>query len=95
MRKKYIGYIFPSMLSFLLTGIYSIVDGIFVGRAMGDAGLAAINIAWPLVALIISLGTGIGMGAAVVVSLNMGAGNTQKAKRAEGNALTLLFAGAL
>lgn len=95
MKKKYAGYIFPSMLSFLLTGIYSIVDGIFVGRAMGDPGLAAINIAWPLVALIISLGTGIGMGAAVAVSLNTGAGNMEKAKKAEGNALFLLFTGAL
>ena len=35
MKKNYLKYIFPSMLSFLLTGIYSIVDGIFVGRAMG------------------------------------------------------------
>ena len=88
-------YIFPSMLSFLLTGIYSIVDGIFVGRAMGDPGLAAINIAWPLVALIISLGTGIGMGASVVVSINSGAGNTKKALLAEGNAFFLLFAGSV
>jgi len=92
MKKNYLKYIFPSMLSFLLTGIYSIVDGIFVGRAMGDAGLAAINIAWPLVALIISLGTGIGMGAAVIVSLNKGAGKKEKAQQAEGNAFLLLFA---
>lgn len=91
MKKQYAGYIFPSMLSFLLTGIYSIVDGIFVGRAMGDPGLAAINIAWPLVALIISLGTGIGMGAAVNVSLNAGAGHKEKAAQAEGNAFFLLL----
>lgn len=95
MKKKYAGYIFPSMLSFLLTGIYSIVDGIFVGRAMGDPGLAAINIAWPLVALIISLGTGIGMGAAVTISINTGAGNAKRAQRAEGNALFLLLISAL
>lgn len=95
MKKKYMGYIFPSMLSFLLTGIYSIVDGIFVGRAMGDPGLAAINIAWPLVALIISFGTGIGMGASVMVSLNNGAGDTKKAAKAEGNAFFLLFTGSL
>lgn len=95
MKKKYIKYILPSTLSFLLTGIYSIVDGIFVGRAMGDAGLAAINIAWPLVALIISLGTGIGMGAAVVISLNTGAGDHKKAAKTEGNAFFLLFSGSL
>lgn len=95
MKKEYLKYILPSTLSFLLTGIYSIVDGIFVGRAMGDAGLAAINIAWPLVALIISLGTGVGMGAAVVMSLNKGAGNEKKAARAEGNAFFLLLTGSL
>lgn len=95
MKKKYAGYIFPSMLSFLLTGIYSIVDGIFVGRAMGDPGLAAINIAWPLVSFIISLGTGIGMGAAVVISLNKGAGHEEKAARTEGNAFFLLAASSL
>lgn len=95
MKKKYLGYIFPSMLSFLLTGIYSIVDGIFVGRAMGDDGLAAINIAWPLVALIIALGTGIGMGASVMVSLNRGARKHTEADRMEGNAFFLLFFGAV
>lgn len=95
MRKKYFGYIIPSMLSFLLTGIYSIVDGIFVGRAMGDTGLAAINIAWPLVSLLFSLGTGIGMGAAVLVSLNMGSGKKEEALRIEGNAFTLLFISSL
>lgn len=94
MKKKYLGFILPSTLSFLLTGIYSIVDGIFVGRAMGDDGLAAINIAWPLVALIISLGTGIGMGASVMVSLNRGAGDDETAQRMEGNAFFLLFTGA-
>ena len=91
MGKKYMGHIFPAMLSFLLTGIYSIVDGIFVGKAMGDLGLAAINIAWPLVALLISLGTGIGMGAAVVTSLKQGAGNHEEAQQTEGNAFFLLL----
>lgn len=95
MRKKYWRFILPSTLSFLLTGIYSIVDGIFVGKAMGDTGLAAINIVWPLVALIISLGTGIGMGASVMVSLNRGAGDDKTAERMEGNAFFLLFAGSL
>lgn len=95
MKKKYAGYIFPSMLSFLLSGIYSIVDGIFVGKAMGDPGLTAINIAWPLVALIISLGTGIGMGASVMVSLNKGAGDQKTAAQMEGNAFFLLLTSAV
>lgn len=95
MRKEFCRYIFPSMFSFFLTGIYSIVDGIFVGNAVGDSGLAAINIVWPLAALIISLGTGIGMGASVIVSINRGAGNKEKAEQAEGNAFFLILVGTL
>lgn len=31
MFKIYLRYIIPSMVSFVLSGIYSIVDGLFVG----------------------------------------------------------------
>ncbi len=95
MKKTFCRYIFPAMFSFLLTGIYSVVDGIFVGNAVGDNGLAAINIAWPLAALIISLGTGIGMGGAVIVSLNNGAGDEATAKKAEGNTFFLVLIGTI
>ena len=37
-------------------------DGLFIGNAAGDDGIAAINIVWPVVAFITSLGTGIGVG---------------------------------
>lgn len=95
MKKKFIQYIFPSMCSFLLTGVYSIVDGIFVGNAVGDHGLAAINIVWPLIALIAALGTGVGMGTSVLMSLNLGAGNKEKADKTEGTGIALLIASAL
>lgn len=95
MKKQYLHFILPSTLSFLLSGIYSIVDGIFVGKAMGDMGLAAINIVWPLCALVNALGTGLGMGAAVMYSLKKGAGEEEKASRIEGNALLLLVASSI
>lgn len=91
MKKKFLQYIFPSMCSFLLTGIYSVIDGIFVGNAIGDNGLAAINIVWPLIAPMAALGTGIGMGTSVLMSLNLGAGKDENAKRAEGTGITMLL----
>lgn len=95
MKKEFMRYIIPSMLSFMLSGVYSIVDGIFIGNAMGDHGLTAINIVWPLISVIISLGTGIGMGAAVLISLRTGAGKEEEARQAEGNAMVLLVIGAI
>lgn len=91
MKRKFWSYVLPSMISFLVTGIYVSVDGFFIGRAVGDMGLASINIAWPLGALILSIGTGIGMGGAVNISNHMGAGEKERADKAFGNTLVLLL----
>lgn len=65
MLKEYLKYIVPTMITFTLGGVYSIIDGVFVGHAVGDAGLAGINVAFPLVAFIMAVGTGVGMGGGV------------------------------
>ncbi|HIZ79603.1 MAG TPA: multidrug transporter MatE [Candidatus Lachnoclostridium stercorigallinarum] len=72
-------YVIPSVLAFALSGIYAIVDGFFVGQSMGDAGLSAINIAFPVVSLMQSLGTGIGMGGAVLWTVRKGTGDEEAA----------------
>lgn len=64
-KKTFFKYVIPSVLGFALSGIYSIVDGFFIGHCMGDAGLAAITIGFPVSAFIQSVGTGIGLSGAV------------------------------
>lgn len=91
MLKKFFQYVIPSMLTFLVNGIYVSVDGFFVGRTVGDIGLASINLAWPLAAVILAIGTGIGVGGSVNMSKYLGAGNKDKADRALGNTIILLL----
>ncbi|MRX81388.1 MATE family efflux transporter [Eggerthella guodeyinii] len=95
MLKEYLKYIIPTMITFTLGGVYSIIDGVFVGHAVGDAGLAGINVAFPLVAFIMAVGTGIGMGGGVISSIARGAGNDPKARRAMGTTLTMLVIAAV
>ena len=78
-RRIFFKYVLPSIIAFALSGVYAIVDGYFVGNTIGDAGLSAINIAYPIVALIQAVGTGIGMGGAVYYSINVAEGNHRKA----------------
>ena len=59
-KKTFYKFVIPSMIAFALSGVYAIVDGYFVGNAIGDAGLSAINIAYPIVAVQQAIGTGIG-----------------------------------
>ncbi len=89
--KTFFQYVIPSVLSFALSGIYAIVDGYFVGNSIGDIGLSTINIAYPIVAIIQSLGTGIGMGGAIYYSINMAEKKETRAKEFMAGALWMLI----
>lgn len=80
-KLEFFKYVIPSIIAFALSGIYAIVDGYFVGNTIGDAGLSAINIAYPIVAVLQALGTGIGMGGAVYYSINMAEKEEKRAKK--------------
>lgn len=88
--KKYLGYVLPSMAALMLSSVFVILDGVFVGHAVGDAGLAGINVAYPLITLVNAVSMGIGMGGAVISSIERGRGSEQEAVRANGNAFLIL-----
>ena len=89
--KTFLKYVIPSVLSFALSGIYTIVDGFFVGNSIGDLALSAVNIAYPIVAVIQALGTGIGMGGAIYYSINKAEKKEAEAKAYTAGALWLLI----
>ncbi|WDP92131.1 MAG: hypothetical protein HUN04_21390 [Desulfobacter sp.] len=95
MADRFLRYVIPSMMSMVLVGMYSIADGYFLCQAMGDDGLTAINLAWPLLALMTAIGTGIGTGGAIIMSIRDGAGDGKGALGAKSATLTLLFLASL
>ena len=89
--KEFFRYVLPSMLAFALSGIYAIADGFFVGNALGDNALAAINIAYPMTALLQAAGTGIGLGGAIEYAICMGAKDQVRGNQYFGMALLVLL----
>ena len=88
--KEFFRYVIPSMLAFALSGLYGVVDGFFLGNAMGDAALAAINVAYPITAFVQALGCGIGMGGAVQYTIHKAQKKTEDAAKCFGVTLLLL-----
>ena len=78
------------MLAFALSGIYAIADGFFVGNALGDDALAAVNIAFPLTAFLQAVGTGIGMGGAIEYAIHAGSKHESRGKQYMGMSIVLL-----
>lgn len=70
--KKYLSFVLPAIISSVVLGTLSIVDGLFIGNKVGDIGLAAINYAWPITAFIQAVGFGIGMGGSICISIAKG-----------------------
>lgn len=89
-EKNFWRFVLPSMFTMLLSGLYTIVDGFFVGHAVGDVGLAAIGLVWPAAAVLMALGVGLGAGGSVLVAAARGAEEAQNAARARGNTMLLL-----
>ena len=52
-EKQFFKFVLPSMLTMFLNGLYTIVDGYFVGNAVGDVGLAGIGLVWPVTACLL------------------------------------------
>ena len=89
--KEFYRYVLPSMLAFALSGVYAIADGFFVGNALGDNALAAINVAYPMTAFMQAAGTGLGMGGAVQYAIHRSSDNMENSRRFFGAASILLL----
>ena len=79
----------PVVAGLLVSRFYILVDGMFVGQALGSAGVAATAIAMPFVTLLNALVMLIGDGGTAVVALRLGAGERQGAASVLGNALVM------
>lgn len=79
LRKKFINYLIPSVCAMWIFSLYTIVDGIFVGRYVGPSALAAVNISMPFINLIFAISILFSVGASTVISMCLGKNDFKKA----------------
>ncbi len=89
-------FTFPAVVGVVVAGIQGIIDGFFIGNAVGSHGLAGITLAYPPYLAIIGAGIIIGIGSSSLIALKLGEGNTREATEIVNNAFPLcLLAGAI
>ncbi len=81
----------PMIISMVLQAVYNIVDSAFVSNMAngGEDALNALTLAFPLQILMVAVGIGTGVGANVLVAKSFGAGDSERANKAAGNAAFL------
>ncbi|MGP1458895.1 MAG: MATE family efflux transporter [Treponema sp.] len=94
--KTFYASVIPSVLAFALSGVYAIIDGLFVGRSLGDGGLAAMTLGYPVTAFIQAVGIDIGLAGAIRFAILKAQGKTREVRVCcAGSALLILLLGAL
>lgn len=80
----------PSVIALLVNSLYNIVDQIFIGWGVGYLGNGATNVVFPITIIALALSMMIGNGGAAYLSLKMGEGEADAARKGVGNAAVLV-----
>lgn len=90
--KEFFRYVLPSMGAMLFNALYSVVDGVFVGKGVGSLGLAAVNLALPFIGLAGAIAVMLVMGAATISAVSIGQKRYDKANAVFNNACLVVGA---
>lgn len=62
----------PSIVMMMLMSLYTIVDGIFVSRLVGSNALSSLNIVYPVINIVVAIGTMFATGGNAIISRYLG-----------------------
>lgn len=79
-QKVFLNYLIPSVSATLVTSIYILADTMMIGRGIGAAGIAALNILLPLYTTYFGFGMMCGIGGSVLFCFSRGKGNDRSAQ---------------
>ena len=90
-------YAVPCIISLLVGALYNIVDQIFIANAtyLGSYGNAANTVVFPLTVIALAIAVMIGDGCCAFVSLSLGKGESDKARKSVGNSVVMTIISSL
>ncbi len=93
--KRLLRFVLPSILMIICTSVYSIVDGFFVSNFVGKTPFAAVNLTFPVLMAVASIGFMAGTGGSAVVSKTLGEGKKELANEYFSMIIAALFIAAV
>ena len=78
---KLLRFTLPLVCMMIFTSIYLVIDGFFVSNYVGKTALAAVNMVYPIIMILGSIGFMFGSGGSALVAAMLGEGEKEKAKK--------------
>lgn len=69
----------PSIIMMVVLSLYTVADGVLVSHFVGTEAFSAINVVYPLMSIVVALGTMFGTGTTAIVSRKLGEGDRKGA----------------
>lgn len=79
--RLFLKYTIPSVMAMIVSSVYIIIDGIFIGKKIGPDGLAAITICLPYINFLVALSVLITVGGGTLTNIYLGKGERGEASR--------------
>ena len=79
--RRLLRFVLPSVLMMIFTSVYSVVDGFFVSNFAGKTPFAAVNLIFPFLMIVATVGFMFGTGGTAIVAKTFGEGDPARANR--------------
>ena len=88
LAKQILYYSAPLVMANILQTLYNLVDLAIVGQVVGSEGVSAVSIAGQITFLLYALGIGFSSGGQILISQQVGSGDTEGVRKTIGTSLT-------
>ena len=85
-------YSWPALLAMSLNALYAVIDRAFIGHGCGVDAMAGVQLAMPVMMLLVSFGPLIGVGHSAVLSIKLGEGDKTTCEKLVGQTVALKIA---
>ena len=76
---QFLHFVAATVASLMVFSLYSIVDGLFVAKGVGEYAMAAVNLAVPFTNVLFSIGIIFAVGTSTIIAIYLGQGQGEKA----------------
>ncbi|HAQ39640.1 MAG TPA: MATE family efflux transporter [Clostridiales bacterium] len=88
-------FAFPMLVGNVLQQLYNMVDSIVVGNYVGKIALAAVGTGFPIIFMMAAMFIGLGIGATILISQYIGAGDVDSVKKTSQTIYTAMIIGSI
>jgi putative MATE family efflux protein len=90
--KLLLEFAIPAIISMVFNSLYNVIDGIFLGQAVGSAGIAVTTLALPVMIILMGFSMLAGQGGNALAAIQLGEGKKDRVEKTLGNTAFLLIA---